>query len=78
AATDPDRALVVELPVIRHEHRMWESLSDDERNKRSKKNFDVFLRKWHHHTHLMVHASLAHDSTPVQAPDTHADNAGGS
>lgn len=54
AATDPDRAIVVPLPVIRHEHRMWESLGEEERAKRSKRNFDVFLKKWHHHTHLMV------------------------
>lgn len=54
AATDPDRAVVVALPVVRHEHRMWESLGEEERAKRSKRNFDVFLRKWHHHTHLMV------------------------
>ena len=59
AATDPDRAVVVDLPVIRHEHRVWESLSEDERAKRSKKNFDVFLKKWHHHTHLMVGGSSA-------------------
>lgn len=56
AATDPDRAVVVPLPVLRHEHRMWESLSDEERAKRSKRNFDIFLKKWHHHTHLMVSA----------------------
>lgn len=54
AATDPDRALVIELPVIRHEHRVWEALSEDERAKRSKKNFDIFLKKWHHHSHLMT------------------------
>jgi cysteinyl-tRNA synthetase len=54
AATDPDRAVAVALPVVRHEHRMWESLDEEERAKRSKRNFDVFLRKWHHHTHLMI------------------------
>lgn len=66
AATDPDRALVVDLPVVRHEHRMWESLSEEERAKRSKKNFDVFLKKWHHHTHLMTHpnASVQSSYTP--------------
>ena len=57
AATDPDRAIVVDLPVTRHEHRMWEALSEDERAQRSKKNFDVFLKKWHHHTHLMTRQS---------------------
>ncbi len=58
AATDPDRAVVVaNLPVIRHAHRIWETLSDEERAKRSKKNFDVFLKKWHHHTHLLVRSA---------------------
>jgi cysteinyl-tRNA synthetase len=70
AATDPDRALVVELPVVRHEHRIWESLGEDERGKRSKKNFDIFLRKWHHHTHLMVRAGHAGEPATAETPDT--------
>lgn len=76
AATDPDRALVVELPVVRHEHRMWESLGEDERDKRSKKNFDVFLRKWHHHTHLMVRAGLASDRATAESPDLRGNRSG--
>jgi cysteinyl-tRNA synthetase len=70
AATDPDRAVVVRLPVVRHEHRMWESLGDEERAKRSKRNFDIFLRKWHHHTHLMTSPG---SSTPSHNPSESAD-----
>lgn len=41
------RAVVVpDLPLIRHEHRLWASLSDEEREGRSKKNFARFLHKW--------------------------------
>jgi cysteinyl-tRNA synthetase len=78
AATDPDRAVVVDLPVVRHEHRVWESLSEDERGKRSKKNFDVFLRKWHHHTHLMVRAGHAGDRAPTEKSDSRGNQPGAS
>lgn len=70
AATDPDRAVVVPLPVVRHEHRMWESLGEEERAKRSKRNFDIFLRKWHHHTHLMTSLGTP---TPAHDPPESAD-----
>jgi cysteinyl-tRNA synthetase len=62
ATTAPDRAVVVTLPVVRHEHRIWESLSEEERAKQSKQNFDMFLRKWHHYTHLI-------DSSPATIAD---------
>ena len=36
----PRRAVrVAELPVMRHEHRGWTSLDDDERARQSKRNF---------------------------------------
>ena len=31
----------------RHEHRIWESLSDDERLKRSRRNFDRMYKRFH-------------------------------
>jgi GT2 family glycosyltransferase len=31
----------------RHEHRVWESLSEDERLKRSRRNFDRMYRRFH-------------------------------
>lgn len=35
----PRRAVAVELPAIRHEHRGWSSLAEAERNRLSKRNF---------------------------------------
>lgn len=40
--------------VIKHEHREWYSLSDDERAAKSKKNFDIFRRRRHHCESLLV------------------------
>jgi cysteinyl-tRNA synthetase len=40
------RALGV-VCVQRHKHRLWESLSEDERLKRSRKNFDRMYRRFH-------------------------------
>jgi len=37
---------VVELPVAKHEHRMWFETSPDERAKWSKRNFYRFLDRW--------------------------------
>jgi cellulose synthase/poly-beta-1,6-N-acetylglucosamine synthase-like glycosyltransferase len=37
--TPPRRALALELPVVRHEHRGWTSLPDAERDRLSKRNF---------------------------------------
>jgi glycosyl transferase family 2 len=37
--TPPRRAVAVELPATRHEHRGWTSLPDDERDRLSKRNF---------------------------------------
>ena len=31
----------------RHPHRVWESLSEDERLKRSRRNFDRMYRRFH-------------------------------
>jgi hypothetical protein len=31
----------------RHEHRIWESLSEEERLKRSRRNFDRMYRRFH-------------------------------
>ena len=34
--------------IIKHPHREWYSLSAEEQATRSKKNFDIFRRRWHH------------------------------
>lgn len=40
--------------LIKHPHWEWSSLSDDERMARSKKNFDIYYRRWHHGQSLMA------------------------
>ena len=35
----PRRAVAVDLPAIRHEHRGWTSLPESERDRLSKRNF---------------------------------------
>jgi hypothetical protein len=32
--------------VIRHEHRAWERLPEDERQKRSRRNYDRLVRRF--------------------------------
>lgn len=40
--------LLPELPLRQHAHRLWESLSEEERQRLSRKNFFRFLDKWRH------------------------------
>jgi hypothetical protein len=42
------------LPATMHEHRGWEELGEQERDKRSKRNFYRFLNAWHHREDLLV------------------------
>ena len=42
----PRRALAVELPAVRHEHRGWTSLPDEERDRLSKRNFYRILDRF--------------------------------
>lgn len=46
----PDLAALIE----KHAHREWYSLSEDERATKSKKNFDIYKRRWHHGESLTV------------------------
>lgn len=43
------------LPFERHEHRGWTSLSDDERDRLSKRNFYRFLKRWGSRRDLLLH-----------------------
>jgi GT2 family glycosyltransferase len=50
---------VVVLPELaarieKHPHREWYSLSEEERATKSKKNFDIYKRRWHHGQSLTV------------------------
>jgi hypothetical protein len=40
------RTVVVDVPVNRHEHRMWLRASPQERDRLSKRNFNRFLDRW--------------------------------
>jgi GT2 family glycosyltransferase len=49
------RALVVpNLPLIKHEHRLWEALSEDERERRSRRNYFRLLELWGKRQDLLV------------------------
>ena len=40
--------------IERHPHREWFSLTEEERATKSKKNYDLFKRRWHHGWSLLV------------------------
>lgn len=40
--------------VIKHPHREWFALTEEERATRSKRNFDLFYRRWHHGQSLLA------------------------
>ena len=44
------------LPLVRHEHRGWESLAEPERDRLSKRNFYRFLERWRDRPDLLLHA----------------------
>jgi cysteinyl-tRNA synthetase len=44
----------VQQLLIKHPHREWYSLSEDERATKSKKNYDIFRARWHHGESLLV------------------------
>jgi cysteinyl-tRNA synthetase len=43
-----------DLPVVRHEHRVWESTAPEERDRLSKRNFYRFLDRWRTREDLLV------------------------
>ena len=49
------RAVVVtDLPVVKHEHRLWEATEPAERDRLSRRNLYRFLDRWRDRTDLMV------------------------
>jgi len=49
------RAVVVpDLPVERHQHRLWEALDEEERERRSRRNYYRFLELWGKREDLMT------------------------
>jgi cysteinyl-tRNA synthetase len=60
----PRRAVSLELEAVRHEHRGWTSLPDDERDRQSKRNFYRILDRFGSRRDLLVRGR------PV-APNSH-------
>ncbi len=50
------RAVVVDVPIERHEHRMWTAASEDERARWSKRNYNRFLERFRGRFDLTVAA----------------------
>jgi hypothetical protein len=48
------RCVVVDVPVRKHEHRMWHATSPEERDRLSKRNFYRFLERFRGRTDLLV------------------------
>ena len=48
------------LPLKRHEHRVWTSLSAEEREKLSLSNFRRFLKRWGNRRDLLIDPDLVH------------------
>ena len=44
------------LPLIRHEHRQWTELDDNQRDELSRKNFGRFLKRWGNRPDLLIAA----------------------
>lgn len=50
------RAVVVPLPAAKHTHRGWTTVDEEERAKRSKRNWNTFFDRWkHEHGMLLSH-----------------------
>jgi hypothetical protein len=50
----PRRAVAVELPAVRHEHRGWSSLPDQERDRQSKRNFYRIIDRFGSRRDLLI------------------------
>lgn len=48
------RVLARALPVVRHEHRLWEDLGEEERERLSRRNYYRFLDRWKTREDLMT------------------------
>ena len=50
------------LPLVRHEHRQWTELDENQRDELSRKNFGRFLRRWGNRPDLLM-AANAHGAS---------------
>jgi len=44
------------IPIVRHEHRQWSALGEEERDQLSQKNFKHFFKRWGHRHDLLISA----------------------
>jgi GT2 family glycosyltransferase len=44
------------LPLVRHEHRLWSELDENQRDELSRKNFGRFLKRWGNRPDLLITA----------------------
>ncbi len=56
------------LPLIRHRHTIWESLSPGDREERSRRNFGRFLKAWDHRRDLLRPAAGQEVALVREAP----------
>ena len=57
--TSPRRAVAVDVPAIRHEHRGWASLPEEERTRQSKRNFYRIIDRFGSRRDLLIGAGAA-------------------
>jgi GT2 family glycosyltransferase len=55
------RAVVTPVPVVRHDHRMWETTPHERREQLSKRNFYRFLDRWRGRTDLLESRTRANE-----------------
>ena len=48
------RAVIAPIPAAKHTHRGWTSVDEDERAKRSKRNWSVFFDRWKHEPGILL------------------------
>ncbi|MGH9196948.1 MAG: glycosyltransferase family 2 protein, partial [Acidimicrobiia bacterium] len=54
------KVVALDLPITRHEHREWESLSPEQREAKSRDNFARLLRNWRDRTDLLTGRAQSH------------------
>ncbi|MGH2642284.1 MAG: glycosyltransferase [Actinomycetota bacterium] len=70
------RATIVDVPVTKHDHRMWFETKPEDRARLSKRNFYRFLDRFRDRWDLLVDP-LPEGERPHQHRDHHDDEAGG-
>ena len=55
----PRRAVAIEIPAVRHEHRGWASLPEEERNRQSRRNFYRIIHRFGSRRDLLLRAGLS-------------------